>query len=443
MKKVVHIFELLIILLFCSLIPLWTETDLSVPVKIILTVFSSISYLWVVFRSEKIGVDDRRLKRLSRACSLIWLGGLSALFEIVILFLYIGRSSAGVLPKVFSVVMPLIAVGNVVFSGSLRASLSSKQIKLKDHLLMFAVWWCPIVNIFPLSRFYKISRREFIVESARIELENARAENEICKTKYPVLMVHGIFFRDWQIMNYWGRVPASLIRNGANVYYGHQQSAQSIKDSASELRDAIMKIRQETGAEKVNIIAHSKGGLDSRYAISKLGMDRYVATLTTINTPHRGCDMVDYLFDKLPNGIVKIVAEKYNQIFTVLGDTKPDFLSGVEDLRASRAENYDIEMPDSPLVSYRSRMSVMKSARSAGFPLNLGYTIIKKLNGENDGLVWEKSAQHGEYELVRNNKHRRGISHGDVIDLFRENIDGYDVREYYVGIVKKLKEEGF
>lgn len=38
---------------------------------------------------------------------------------------------------------------------------------------------------------------------------------------------------------------------------------------------------------------------------------------------------------------------------------------------------------------------------------------------------------------------KRGISHGDVIDLFRENIKDFDVREFYVDIVKELKEQGF
>ena len=38
---------------------------------------------------------------------------------------------------------------------------------------------------------------------------------------------------------------------------------------------------------------------------------------------------------------------------------------------------------------------------------------------------------------------KRGISHGDMIDLMRENIDGFDVREYYVQLVKELKEAGY
>ena len=37
---------------------------------------------------------------------------------------------------------------------------------------------------------------------------------------------------------------------------------------------------------------------------------------------------------------------------------------------------------------------------------------------------------------------RKGISHGDMIDLYRKNIKGFDVREFYVQLVKGLKEEG-
>ena len=37
---------------------------------------------------------------------------------------------------------------------------------------------------------------------------------------------------------------------------------------------------------------------------------------------------------------------------------------------------------------------------------------------------------------------RRGISHGDVVDLNRENIPGFDVREFYVQLVADLKARG-
>lgn len=442
MRNIRRLPELMLLMLFYNTVPLWNECVLGTGVRVLFTVVLSLCFLCSLIRSEKIQADDKRLKRMNRGCSLIWLGGAAALLEIIVLIVWFRITSAGIPAKTGAVVMSVLGIGVTVFSGAIRVAVSSKQVKLRDHIMMLMWWWVPLVNIFLIRRFYKTARREFIVESDRIELENARAENEICRTKYPVLMVHGIFFRDWQLLNYWGRVPASLKRNGATVYYGNQQSARAIKDSAAELRAAILTVLEETGAEKVNIIAHSKGGLDSRYAISCLGMDKYVATLTTVNTPHRGCDMVDFLLDKLPDSVAQFIARKYNKLFTVLGDKAPDFMAGVHDLSAIRAREYDKEMPDSPEVSYRSCMSVMSRAGSAGFPLNISYLLIKKLNGANDGLVWEKSAEHGRFQLVTA-PHKRGISHGDVIDLMRENIDGYDVREFYVGLVRELKNESY
>ena len=84
----------------------------------------------------------------------------------------------------------------------------------------------------------------------------------------------------------------------------------------------------------------------------------------------------------------------------------------------------------------------MKNCFSASFPLNLGYLLVKPAEGRNDGLVAQNSAVWGHFLGVLTCKGRRGISHGDMIDLFRENIKGFDVREYYVMLVKGLKDMG-
>ncbi|MDE5946446.1 MAG: triacylglycerol lipase [Oscillospiraceae bacterium] len=331
----------------------------------------------------------------------------------------------------------------IMFVGIFKTVLKSKQIKVIWYIFLFFGWYIPILNIVIFRYFYKTGRREFYFEMSRLEIENARAKNSVCNTKYPILMVHGIFFRDWQFFNYWGRIPEALITNGARIYYGNQQSAKSIEKSADELKDRILEVIAETGAKKVNIIAHSKGGLDSRYAISKLGMDKYVASLITINTPHNGCDFVENLLKTFPKGIVNFIAGKYNSIFSKLGDNSPDFLAGVEDLKSSSCKIFNENVPDSPYVYYESYMSEMQNFFSAGIPLNIGYLFIKKCNGKSDGLVWVESARHGENFTLIKNKYRRGISHGDMIDLFRENIKGFDVREFYVDITKKLKQKGF
>lgn len=440
---IMKILDLAILLIFFNLVPLWTTfTGLSVPVRILLTFGICVIYLVTLLRSEKVPLKSFRMRSLKRGISLIWLSGASLLPEWIIIILYFIYTPRGPVAKTFSIVMPVLAILFTLIVGLIRTAIGAKQVKLAEYIIMLIFWWVPVVNLVLIFHFYKKAKREYYFEADKAELDAARAENEICRTKYPILMVHGIFFRDWQLFNYWGRVPAALIRNGASVYYGEQQSARSIEDSANELKDTILRVIEETGAEKVNIIAHSKGGLDSRYAISRLGMDKYVATLTTINTPHKGCDMVDFLLGKVSDKLANRIAKRYNSIFGKLGDSQPDFMAGVRDLSAERMKELNDEMPDAEGVSYRSCMSVMNSMFSAGFPLNISYLIIKKLNGKNDGLVWEGSAKHGQYTLVKKSG-IRGVSHGDVIDLMRENIDGYDVREFYTGLVADLKSQGF
>ncbi|MDL2295891.1 triacylglycerol lipase [Lachnospiraceae bacterium OttesenSCG-928-E19] len=282
------------------------------------------------------------------------------------------------------------------------------------------------------------------VESHIAQMDAVRVENHICQTKYPILMVHGVFFRDWQLFNYWGRVPKELMINGARVYYGKQESALAIESSGRELCTQIEQILEETGAERLNIIAHSKGGLDSRYAISMCGMADKIASLTTINTPHLGCKWADILLDKLPPTLVNGVAKNYNRMFKRLGDAEPDFLGAVKDLTEQRLREFNHEVPDMPGVLYQSVMSKMNSPKSAGFPLNVTYRIINKLQREeNDGLVPISSAKWGNYLGDVTVKGRRGISHGDMIDLFRENIDGFEVRNFYVDLIKDLKSKGY
>lgn len=327
-------------------------------------------------------------------------------------------------------------------NGFIRIMLTAKQLKLVWRILWLLCWWIPPVNLFITLYVCKNVSLEFKIETAKRELDAVRAENEICSTKYPVLLVHGVFFRDWQFFNYWGRIPAELQRNGCKVYYGRHQSAAAVKDSARELAEQIHSIIEETGCGKVNIIAHSKGGLDARYAIDCLDMAPFVASLTTINTPHKGCMWVDRLLFRLPKGLLEIVAVKYNALFTRLGDTNPDFTAAVMDLTAANCAKLNQEMPEPEGIVRQSVMSLMQSAGSASFPLNLGYLLVKPVEGANDGLVSETSAKWGNFLGTLTCKKRRGISHGDMIDLFRENISGFDVREYYVSLVHQLKNSG-
>ncbi|MFR5691230.1 MAG: esterase/lipase family protein [Lachnospiraceae bacterium] len=288
----------------------------------------------------------------------------------------------------------------VFWNGIIRLYISSVQIGIKWRVIGIMCGFIPIVNLIVLTKLMRLASNEVSFENEKNLYYLERKNEKICDTKYPILMVHGVFFRDFRYFNYWGRIPKELKRHGARIYYGNHQSAASVADSGRELSERIMEVLKETGASKVNVIAHSKGGLDTRYAISRLGMSQYVASLTTINTPHRGCEFADYLLD------------------------------------------LNEEVVDQPNVYYQSVGSKLNVASGGRFPLNFSYELVKYFDGSNDGLVSESSFPWGEDYHFLTVDGKRGISHGDMIDLNRENIQGFDVREFYVELVHGLKEKG-
>ena len=323
----------------------------------------------------------------------------------------LGRWSAGLL-------LAFLGEAFVFWNGMIRVYLTSVQLGIKHRIAAAVCGWIPGLNIYYLKKIIDIAAAEIETETQKWELNAVRAENEICGTKYPILLVHGVFFRDFRYLNYWGRIPR-------------------------ELAERIRGIAEETGCEKVNIIAHSKGGLDSRAAIAHHGAAPYVATLTTINTPHRGCIFAEYLLNKVPEKARNAISETYNATLRKLGDHSPDFLAAVTDLTESACLARNEVTPDASDVLYESVMSYCGKARSGKFPLNVSYPLVRHFDGKNDGLVSVTSAKWGSRFTLLEPAGKRGISHGDVIDLNRENIKGFDVREFYVSLAADLKRRGY
>lgn len=337
-----------------------------------------------------------------------------------------------------------ICVNFVIFwNGIICVYLTSTQLGIKIRVIGIVCGIIPIANLVALFFIIKTTITECLVESKKEQINKQRHDLKICSTKYPILFVHGVFFRDTKYFNYWGRIPVELETNGATIFYGNHHSASSVADSAAELKSRITEILAETGAEKLNIIAHSKGGLDCRYAISKLGIADKVASLTTINTPHKGCLFADCLLSKIPSSIKNKVADTYNSTLRKFGESNPDFLTAVNDLTDSACKQLNTEIPTPQGIYCQSVGSVLTKATSGKFPLNLSYHLVKYFSGENDGLVDETSFKWGENYILLRPTEKRGISHGDMIDLNRQNFKGFDVREFYVNLVSDLKNKGF
>ena len=343
---------------------------------------------------------------------------------------------------VWSGVFCVIAEAVLFWNGILCVYAASLQMGVRQRVIGAVCGLIPVVNVIVLLRIIRTSFREVTTETEKERVNRARQAQRVCGTRYPLLLVHGVFFRDTKFFNYWGRVPKELERNGATVYYGNHASAAGVADSARELAQRIRDIVTETGCEKVNVIAHSKGGLDCRYALAHLDVAPYVASLTTINTPHRGCLFADFLLTKVGEEVKNKVANTYNKALRRLGDREPDFLAAVNELTAAYCTQFDEDTPLPQGIYCRSVGSLLGRARGGRFPLNFSYHLVRLFDGANDGLVSENSFKWGEDYTLLAPTGREGISHGDMIDLNRRDVEGFDVREFYVGLVRELKEKG-
>lgn len=411
-----------------------------------LAVLSVIGFLVINIKPCPFGekIKTRRLRCVRDGCELLKLflisATISGLFQLAAIHVVFAQEKLlwfGNLAAVF------LAEAVVFWNGIIRVYISSVQLGIQWRVIGIVCGMIPIVHLIVLVKLIRLASEEAAFENSKLEINELRTNEQICDTRYPILMVHGVFFRDFRYLNYWGRIPKELVRNGARIYYGNHQSAASVADSGAELKARILEIIEQTGAEKLNVIAHSKGGLDMRYAVSKLGMDTYVASLTTINTPHRGCIFADYLLSRIPAALQQRVAAAYHAALKKAGDENPDFLAAVNDLTASACLAFNQEVLDMPGVYYQSVGSRLNRPSAGRFPLNFSYHLVKYFDGPNDGLVAESSFPWGaDYRLLTVDG-ARGISHGDMIDLNRENIPGFDVREFYVSLVHKLKEKGF
>lgn len=343
----------------------------------------------------------------------------------------------------WSVLVCVLVEAALFWNGMICIYCASVQLGLKMRIIGGICGMIPVVNQIVLGKMLRIVYTEIRFETEKAELNEKRQKDRICATKYPILLVHGVFFRDFKLINYWGRIPGELEKNGAEVYYGQHQSARPVRQSGLELARRIEEITRQTGCEKVNIIAHSKGGLDCRCAMQDPAVAARVASLTTINTPHRGCEFADYLLHKIPSNVQQKVAAAYNKAAAALGDEDPDFLAAVGDLTASACQQLNAEMADPPEeILCQSVGSIMRRASYGKFPMRHSFHIVSHFDGPNDGLVGGRSFRWGQRHTLLTTQGDRGISHGDMIDMNRENIADFDVREFYVQLVAQLKEMG-
>ncbi len=151
----------------------------------------------------------------------------------------------------------------------------------------------------------------------------------------------------------------------------------SVAERAQVLADYIDRLE----VDAVHLIAHSMGGLDSRYVISKLDPQQRIRSLTTVATPHQGSPLADWIVDG--RGVTTALLRRF------LGD-------GIKALTTDACRRFNEQVKDRPDVDYSSYAGVRPLNEMP--PWYRPWTRrVGERQGDNDSQVAVTSARWGEF----------------------------------------------
>lgn len=265
-------------------------------------------------------------------------------------------------------------------------------------------------------------------------------EPQVINLKHPVLLCHG-----------YGAI-ASLVKPSplydvALMLRSHNVLAfapnivpyAKIETRAQGWVKLIKKLTEHLPGGKVNIVAHSMGGLDMRYALSKLDIAPHIASLTTVSTPHHGTSLAELTL-KTPDAI----RDKLADFLDWMGDriyphTKSDSVGSAAQLtRQYITEEFNPQVPDVASIPYYSYSSAVGKGTNEPIRVITRYQNkhIFELEGPNDGMVSVESAKWGEHIKTSN------LSHLEQMNMRVK--DGREVlyHTFWIEVAKMLEQQG-
>lgn len=223
-----------------------------------------------------------------------------------------------------------------------------------------------------------------------------------------LILVHGILgFRQKFGVEYFRGVAEHLRAQGFAVLVPEVNPTLGIAFRGDQLADQINNGFSSgllDASQRTHIIAHSMGGLDSRYLLSPVSAKQLLApvrSLTTISTPHHGspiADLIDKPFDLHP--FPHLPFRPSSNLLEAALNNLGISLDGLRDLTTASCHAFSAKYTNHPSVAY---YSVAGSGRRGFLPtasaLLLFHHYIQASTGKaNDGLVTVESAKWGTFD---------------------------------------------
>ncbi len=253
----------------------------------------------------------------------------------------------------------------------------------------------------------------------------------IPKLRSPIVLVHGLFgfnrieVAGTTLASYFSNIPQLLTAAGNRVFVPALSPTGGVVERAKQLKAFIL---EHSPGEPVHLIAHSMGGLDSRYMISHLEMSHMVLTLTTVGTPHRGTSFADWgvrRFERVVRPLLETVGMPHQAFY---------------DLTRASCKTFNDTTPDALTVKYFS-----VSGKHDGHFLHpewlLPFGIVSKEEGDNDGIVSITSAQYGEYHETWEGDHLALVNWPNIVHHYRGT--KRDPAPRYGSLLRRLADLGY
>ena len=256
--------------------------------------------------------------------------------------------------------------------------------------------------------------------------------------KYPIVLVHGILLKDVLHFKAFGKIEKMLKAQGYCVYTADHDGLGTIQSNAEQLRSFVNRVLEKEGAERVNMICHSKGGLDSLYMIDRLSMSKKIASVTFLCTPHKGSPIATRLYD-MPKILRNSLALWLNFIYKILGDKRPNALEVCRSLKSTPEDILKcFDHHDGIYMqSFASELETSRDDFVMGIPL-----IFSRMHEDapSDGMVSYHSSQ---YANFRGNCIEGSISHSQIVDFCVGKSKKEKIYSFYCELCKELEHLGY
>lgn len=263
---------------------------------------------------------------------------------------------------------------------------------------------------------------------------------DIIQLKYPVLLCHGYGGFSTLLSPAPMHKPCMRLRSlGIQAFAPNIVPYGTIATRAEQWVRMIGILKEKYGYEKLNVVAHSMGGLDMRYAIAKLGIADSISSLTTIATPHRGTSLAELVLNS-PDTIREKLAEFVDWFGENIYPTaKSDAVAAVQQLtRDYILDEFNPTIVDTDDIHYFSYSAAV--GKGTEHPLHPIYRLQNQLifqnEGINDSFVTDESARWGNHLGTLN------ISHLEQIEIQVSKERKPLVEKFWIDLSKNLMDSG-